>query len=180
MRFLFKIILLTFSLVFLGYLFLPTSDFPDPPGDAVQSREPADTETPLRRAYFTNFSRQEVIRHYRGQFERFSFVNISLPSLRLNYPPENAQTLIRDQTRSTFLEELVHPFRESLFINGFKPKVAKDDIWYKGENFQQKIIIRYVPSLVWVRLGLAVITLSASLVLLKEWGKSIKELWQKV
>ena len=37
---------------------------------------------------------------------------------RLNYPPEDAQTLIRDQTQATFLEEIVHPMRESLFIAG--------------------------------------------------------------
>ncbi|MEK7188852.1 MAG: hypothetical protein AAB685_03305 [Patescibacteria group bacterium] len=111
----------------------------------------ADTETPYRRAYFTNFSREEVISHYQREFSKISF-GIQLPALRLNYPPEDSQTLIRDQTRSTFLEEIVHPLRESLFINGFKPKFAKDEIWYKGVHYEQKITVKYVPSSLYIRL----------------------------
>lgn len=139
------------SLLFLVYLFLPSPNFPNPPFDAYQSEEEADTETPLRRAYFTNFTREQVIDHYLNQFNRHS--------LRLNYPPEDAQTLIRDQTRSVYLEELVHPFRESLYINGFEPRVPKDDIWYKGVHYQAKITIRYSQSNKAIRLVVALLTI---------------------
>lgn len=156
-------------LVFLGYLLLPTPSFPLQPSDSVQSVENADTETSLRRAYFTNFSRKEVLEHYQRQFEHSSLLGIPIPTYRLNYPPEDAQTLIRDQTRSTFLEEVVHPFRESFFVNGFKPSLAKDEIWYKGVHYEQKITVRYVPSSPFVRIPVAFLSLLALLFVVREW-----------
>lgn len=106
--------------------------------------EEADTEYEYRRAYFTNLTRQEVVSYYQSQF-RLSIFGFEVPSLGLNYPPEDAQTLIRDQTRSSFLEELVYPLRESFYINGFKPTLDKDEIWYKGVHYEQKITVRFVP-----------------------------------
>lgn len=131
--------LLIISLAASWYVLKTSPPFPGPPPDSVQSMEPADTETPLRRAYFTNYTREQVVDHYLKQYDY-------LPTLRLNYPPEDAQTLIRDQTRSVYLEELVHPFRESIYINGFEARQAKDDIWYKGVHFNAKITIKYAPS----------------------------------
>lgn len=83
--------------------------------------------------------------HYKAQFT-------TLPTLSLNYPPEEAQTIIRDQTRSSYLEELVHPFRESVYVSGFIPKVRKDAIVIEGREYYQKITVRYVPSSLPVRL----------------------------
>ena len=163
-----KVFFVLLSAVFFAYLALPGPEFPPPPPDAVQSLEKADQETPLRRAYFTNFTRQEVVDYYRESFGKSPW-GLSLPSIRLNYPPEDAQTLIRDQTRSTFLEEIVHPFRESLYIDGFEPKNPKDDVWYKGIDFRQKIIIKYNPSSVFVRIGVALLTIFAAAFLVKEW-----------
>lgn len=146
-----RFLLVLVSILLLLYISFPNLSFPKPLSDSVQSGEMADTETPYRRAYFTNFSREEVISHYQREFSKIGF-GIQLPSLRLNYPPEDSQILIRDQTRSTFLEEIVHPFRESLFVNGFKPKFAKDDISYKGVHYEQKITVKYVPSSPYIRL----------------------------
>jgi hypothetical protein len=134
-----------FALVLFIYLLLPGYSFPNPPPGAVQSMEQADTETPLRRAYFTDFTRTEVVDYYQNQMSRSSFFSLPMPTLLLNYPPEDAQTLIRDQTRSVYLQEIVHPLRESVYVNGFIPKTAKDDIWYKGIHYQEKITIRFVP-----------------------------------
>ena len=91
-------------------------------------------------------------------------LGIEIPSYRLSYPPEEAYSIIRDQTRSVYLEEIVHPFRESFYVNGFVPKVEKDDIWYKGVHYDQKITVRYVPSdknirIVVFALSLTVLTL---------------------
>lgn len=147
-----KILYVIIAFIFLIYLLLPNPEFPSPPPDSLQSNEPADIETPLRRAYFTNYTREEVIENYRNQFKNANILNIPFPLLRLNYPPEESQILIRDQTRSTFLEELVHPLRESIFINGFEPKSDKDTIYINNIFWRQKIIIRYIPSLVLVRL----------------------------
>lgn len=138
MKLLFKTIYFFVFLVFLVYVLLPSQEFPPAPPGAVQSFEPADSETPLRRAYFTNATREEVILHYKKEFGN------SL--LRLNYPPEEVQTIIREQTRGSYLEELVYPFRESLFVTGFIPKYEKDAIVIDNVKYYQKITVRHVPS----------------------------------
>jgi hypothetical protein len=151
--------ILYFCLVLFGigafvYLFHPAPfDFPTPPPGSVQSMEDADIESPLRRAYFTNYTREQIVAHYKNQFR------MSKLTLELNYPPEDAMTLIRDQTRSAYLEELVHPFRESLYINGFIPQKAQDDIWYKGVHYEEKITVKYVPSSLIIRSIFAILTL---------------------
>ena len=65
-----KIVYILLSITLILYLFLPNPEFPSPPSDALQSKEPADTETPLRRAYFTNYTRAEVLSHYEEQFKK--------------------------------------------------------------------------------------------------------------
>ena len=155
-----KILYILFSIIFLAYLSLPNSEFPAPPPDALQSDEPGDTETPLRRAYFTNYTREEVMEHYKNEFKR---------SYRLNYPPEEAQTLVHDQTRSTFLEEIVHPFRDSFFVNGFEPKEAEAAIFIEGKIWRQKITVRYNPSNTPLRLILGIMTLTAMAIIFKEY-----------
>jgi hypothetical protein len=169
------IILVFLSSIFLFYLALPNPQFPEPPTDALQSKEPADTETPLRRAYFTNLTREEVLSHYQKQLEHASILNFPLLTYRLNYPPEESQTIIRDQTRSTFLEEIAHPFRESVYVNGFEPKEPKDAIFIADRPWRQKIIIKYVPSNVYIRLGVALATLVMIGFLSKEWLLEFKK-----
>lgn len=175
----FKIFFTLFSFLFVFYLLLPNPGFPLPPPDALQSNEPADTETPLRRAYFTNYTREEVMNHYQSQLTRSSFWGIPLPTYRLNYPPEEAKTIIRDQTRSTFLEEIVHPFRESVFVNGFDPVRPQDAIFIGGRDWRQKITIRYVPSKPAARIAIALATLGLMALVIKEWLVSAKEFLKK-
>ena len=167
-----RLVRATFGIIlFLGFLYMwPQSpSFPVPPPDAVQSMEEADTETPFRRAYFTNYTRAQVVEHYKVHFARKVMFN-------LNYPPEEAQTLIRDQTRSWYLEELVHPLRESLFINGFIAQQEKDDIWYRGQHFEEKITIRYIPSEWWVRMIVLTATTLLGYLLMREWWKELIQL----
>lgn len=139
---------LSFSLILLLaliYFAFPSPPFPKPPVDSVQSLEEADVEDAWeRRAYFTNFSREEVLTHYKKELQKNS--PIKVPSYRVIYPPEDAQTLIRDQTRSVHLPEIIHPGRESLFVNFFEPKSPKDEIWYKGVHYERKITVRYIPT----------------------------------
>jgi len=170
----FKLFCTGVSLVFIFYLVLPNPDFPIQLPDAYQSELPGDNETLLRRGYFTNYTRDEVLDFYQRQFSNSSFLNIPLPTYRLNYPPEEAQTLIRDQTQSTFLEEIVHPLRESIYVNGFEPKDPQYDVWYKGVDFRQKVIIRMVPSSLLVRLFVAAGILASVFVLTKEWKDALK------
>lgn len=156
-----KVIYILIALVFLGYLALPGPEYPTPPPGSLQSNEPGDTEDPLRRAYFTDATREEVMQHYVEEFNSLPAINFNVPTYRLNYPPEEAQTIIRDQTRSTFSEEIVHPFRESFYVNGFKPSSEKDTILIQDKEWLQKITVRYIPSnpLPRVLVGLASATL---------------------
>src|SRR3989344_4888923 len=135
-----KIVYIFFSIFFLGYLLIPSLVFPIPPADALQSNEPADTEDSLRRSYFTNFDREQVVEYYRRQYMNGNFI-LRFLTLRLNYPPEEAQSIIRDQTRSSYLEEIAHPFRESLFVNGFKPQEEKDAIFIDNRFWVQKVTV---------------------------------------
>src|SRR3990170_8023503 len=98
------------SLFFLIYLLLPNPDFPAELPDSIRSFEPADVETPLRRGYYTDLPREIVMNYYLQQVKHMSPFGKYMPTYSLNYPPEEAQFLIRDQARSTFLEEIVHPF----------------------------------------------------------------------
>jgi hypothetical protein len=145
-----KYVYILFSITFLVYLVFPSQNYPIPPEGSLQSNEPGDSEDPQRKAYFTNANRQEVMENYYSQLATYSF----LPTIKMNYPPEDAQTLIRDQTRSTFLEEIVHPFRESFYINGFKPSQKKDAILIEDKIWYQKITVRYVTSSIYIRFAL--------------------------
>ena len=163
MKKIFAVLYFVFCAAILFYVSLPTFNFPAPPPGAVQSKEPADTETPLRRAYFTDQTRAQVLEWYGSQFKHSTFHNIPLPTFLLNYPPEDAQTIIRDQTRSTFLQEFVHPFRETLFINGYEPAPTDNEnrIVIDGVHYRQKIIVRYIPNSVLVRILISALTLAA-------------------
>ena len=170
-----KIIFVVFCVVTLGYLLLPNYDFPKPPPDSLQSQEPADLESPLRQSYFTNFTRAEVITWYMNQFDHSSFLGLKIPTFLQNYPPEEAQTLIRDQTGSTFLQEIVHPFRESIYVNGFEPPSKNDEpiFFVGGKHYHLKIIIRLIPSPTWMRIGSFVLSVALICVLYKAWYKAL-------
>ncbi len=87
--------------------------------------------------------------------------------------------IIRDQTRSTFLEEIVHPFRESVYINGFKSSLRKDAIFIEGKDWYQKITVRFVPSNRFVRVVVVVLALVLVANVVKEWAISIKSFLKK-
>lgn len=133
------------------YALIPSPKFPQPPANALQSKEPADTESIYRRSYYTNYTRAEIMSYYSSQF--------MLPlQLRLNHPPEEAATLIRDQARSSYLEELVHPFRETLYINGFEPTKPTEQIYFGSTHYNNKITIRMIPSQAVTRLTVLFLT----------------------
>jgi len=176
MKYIVKISLVIIYLLLIFYLIIPSKSFPEAIPGSLQSNEPADVETSLRRAYFTDMSREEVLSYYQNQFEKFDFLGIKIPTLRLNYPPEEAQTLIRDQTRSTFLEEIVHPVRESLFINGFEPSEDKDTIVVDGKTWKQKVTVRFIPSNVYLRVFIGLLIIVTTEILLNEILNTIKKL----
>jgi len=159
-----KVIYLILSLSFLIYIVLPGPNFPEPLPDALKSTEGADIETPLRRGYFTNATREEVMEHYFNQFRGY----------RLNYPPEESGTIIRDQTHSTFLEEIVHPLRESLYISGYEPKDTGEVLTVGGLPWRQKVIVKYVPSSLIIRIVVSLLIIVSWPVVIREWLLTLK------
>lgn len=173
----FKVIYIIISLLFVGYLLLPTFPYPRIMPDSLQSNEPGDTEDPLRRAYFTDLNREEVMNYYSSEFtNKEPFNALGFLTYRLNYPPEEAYNFIKDQTRSTFLEEIVHPFRESFFVNGFKPSDPKDAILISERVWLEKITVKYVPSNVYVRVAVGVLTMGLLWFILVQWEKIFLDL----
>lgn len=170
----FNLFYIFLSFIFILYLLFPAPGYPDPLPEARRSTEPADQESTLRRGYYTDIEREAVMEHYLEQFEGSGLFNIKLPTYRLNYPPEEAQVIIRDQTRSTFLEEIVHPFRESLYVNGFKPQKDNEVIIVEGYQWLQKIIVKMVPSSTVTRLIVGVLTASSGWLLIREFFDEIK------
>ncbi len=160
-----KALFVVFGISLLVYLAWPAPPFPDTLWDFVSSTEPADKETSLRRGYYTNLTREQLMDHY---YEQFWWGE------RLNYPPEEAQTIIRDQTKATFLEEVVHPMRESIFIAGNELGTDRGSFQVGGVSFKQKVIVKYVGSNVYLRLLLGMLTLLLIWLLTKEWISTIK------
>ena len=164
------VIFVVIAISFLVYLIVPPLPFPKPAWDFVSSTEPADKETPLRRGYFTNLTREQLMSHYKSEFGW---------GLALNYPPEEAQTLIRDQTKSSFLQEIVHPFKESIFVNGYEPK-GNDITGFviNGKIYKQKVIVKYVPSNIYLRVTLGILALTCIWILTREWILTVKSISQ--
>lgn len=146
----------------------PLRGFPEPPVVFYQSTEPADMETSLRRGYFTDIERAEVTGWYKMAF--------ATPfTMRLNYPPEEAQTIIRDQTQSWYLEEFVVPMRESVYVNGFVPQIPQHRIFVGDREFYQKVTLRYVPSSVESRVVYVFLVMVAGGIIITKWANLAKQ-----
>jgi hypothetical protein len=155
-------------LLALVYLLLPAPAEPPPLPESTKSNLPGDTvEIPHLYAYFTNLSREEVMAFYREYYSHSRLLNLPLPSLILNHPPEYTWVVIRDTEHSSYLEEIVHPFRDSFYINGYepandpfvKPEQRRPTLIYEGQEYKAKILVLPVYSnpLIRIVLFLAVI-----------------------
>jgi hypothetical protein len=187
MKKLFKILLTALCFLIFIYLCLPIPEIPPLP-DSLKSTEPGDTvEIPGVSAFYTDISRGEVVGFYQKAFSRSSFLNLPLPVIVLNHPPEYGKQAIRATTETTFLYELVHPFRDSFFINGWDPaehpeyKKAKDPtqvIKKNGRFYQRKITLRLVTSSLWARILVFSLSLLVLAKILIETKRSIISLWR--
>lgn len=136
---------------------------------SYKSNEPGDTiQNPNIAAYYSFFRRAEITDFYKTNFQNLHFCNFFLNPLcniapiRLNHPPEYAYQYIRDQQMSTFLEEYTYPLRDSLFVNGYEPKIEHQikrvptnffgsTIHIKGKFYNSKTTIRFYPSNIFIR-----------------------------
>jgi hypothetical protein len=163
------------ALLALVYLLLPAPAEPPPLPESTKSNLPGDTvEIPHLYAYFTNLSREEVMAFYQEHYSRSRFINLPLPSLKLNHPPEYTWVVIRDTEPSSYLEEIVHPFRESFYINGYEPandpfveaSQRRPTLIYDGQEYKVKVVVLPVYSNPLIRI-LLLLAVMAVLVFLK-------------
>lgn len=169
-----KIVTLLLILL-IGYLLLPEPDFPPQLPESFKSTEPADREDPLRQAYYTDWDRAQIMAFYMKQFDHSPFFGIPLPTLKLNYPHEEAQTIIRDQTQSRYLEEFAHPLKESIFVNGFFAQKDSERMYANAREYKTKIIVKYVRSNPVIRLTIALSASALGLKILSEFINFIRK-----
>lgn len=157
-----KLLLLPVLLVYLlGLIYLwPASPAaPDLP-NALRSDEPGDTwQNPTQKAFFTDMKRSEAMSFYQNDYV-LKIGSLSLPVLRLNYRPEDTAVYVRRHIDTFWLEEIVHPLRESLFISGWTPKdaalhanpdISEDELNRRvivigDQIFETKITLRWYES----------------------------------
>lgn len=159
MKKLLYLILTVTYLLGIVYLIQPSPQTPDL-SDSFRSTEPGDTyQHPDQKAFYTNKYRSEALAELQSSW---SITNIPFLEYRLNYPPEEVTTLVREQLYSSYLEEVVHPLRESLFINGWEPSNSPKYSYLPAEDrpiiitegipYNSKVTIRPVYSPIWARL----------------------------
>lgn len=158
-----KSLIIAFLIYFIGlvYLVLPSPKYPDLTG-ATRSDQEGDTwQHPDQKGFYTQLDRPSVLHDIQSQFS-LKLAGINIPSYRLNYPPEEVAIYVREQIQSYYLEEIVYPFRESLFVNGWEPKKSPinakllpqdiPDIVYNGASYSGKVTLKPTNSAVWSRI----------------------------
>lgn len=159
-----RVVFLIIFVLGLIYILAPSPSGIDeipPIPNSLKSSEPGDTHQNTNiAAYFSDLWRDELLSYYTQQLKELNFFGIYIPPIRLNHPPEEAYGYIRDQQRSTFLEQLTYPMRGSLFINGYEP-ISKQGKKFDGISmpievgdkvYISKTTLRYYPAPVHFRL----------------------------
>lgn len=151
-----------FCLLLLIYMIMPgpskISDFNALPNSSKSTLEGDTIQIPNVSAYFSNNFRNFVVPFYLSNYKQdFHF---PFPPLRLNHPPEYSWNVIKKHTDSTYLEELVYPLRDSLYVNGFEPYYEDKTPKYWGATpfdvnrnvWYTKTTLRFYPSNFFVRI----------------------------
>lgn len=157
-----KKIFIVFSGLLLVYMIWPgpgkISDFKPLPTSS-KSKLAGDTfQIPNVAGYFSDNYRSFVVPFYLSDYQKSA--RLPFPPLRLNHPPEYSWTTIKKHTDSTYLEELVYPLRDSLYVNGFEPFYpdGKPKFWgstnfvVDGHSWYTKTTLRFYPSKLIVRI----------------------------
>lgn len=151
-----KYLFISFSLLLLIYMLWPgpskISEFNPLPHSSKSTLAGDTVQIPNVAGYFSDNYREFVVPFYSANYQRQT--RFPLPPLRLNHPPEYSWKTIKKHTDSTYLEELVYPLRDSLFVNGFEPfyEDGKPKFWgsakfdVDGQSFYTKTTLRFYPS----------------------------------
>lgn len=177
-----KILFIIFSLLLLIYLLWPgpskIADFPALPDSSKSTLEGDTIQIPNVSAYFSDQFREFVTGFYLKYYQNLT--HSPFPPLRLNHPPEYSWIAIKRHTDSTYIEELVYPLRDSIYINGFEP-LYQDGLprWWGaikfevlGEEYFTKTTLRFYPSPIWARV-LVWVGIIISISLIFKLGKKI-------
>lgn len=166
------------------YLVLPTPHTPNL-SSAVRSDEAGDTwQHPDQKGFYTNMTRGEVLEEMQNKFA-LTLNGFTIPSYRLNYRPEESFQFVRDQVSSNYLEEIVYPMKDSLFVNGYEPKNAPVNrnidpaylpgILYKNTYYLSKVTLRPVTSSIPSRILIWTLIFPAAYLVVKSLEKTIKD-----
>lgn len=129
---------------------LPDSEKSTLEGDTIQ--------IPNVAGYFSNNFREFVVPFYRQNYQNAA--HFPFPPITLNHPPEYSWIAIKRHTDSTYIEELVYPLRDSLYVNGFEPFYEDGSPKFWGatkfeigpNNWFTKTTLRFYPSSLLTRL----------------------------
>lgn len=156
MKRLFFLLLISVWLLFFFYLLLPEPQAPSALPNSLKSQDPGDTiEIPGVSAYYTDILRKEVVRYYAGTFSHSPFLDLPLITYRLNHPPEKIKELLKKPQKASYVEEIVHPLKSSLFVAGYEwendPFVPENErerhkIFFEGKTFRSKVTLYYQKS----------------------------------
>ena len=150
-----------FCIVLLIYMLWPTpskiSDFPSLPNSDKSTLSGDTVQIPNVAGYFSNNYREFVVPFYSKAYQNKT--HLPFPPLNLNHPPEFSWLTIKKHTDSTYLEELVYPLRDSLYVNGFEPFYSDGTpkFWGStkfeemGKEWFTKTTIRFYPANIIVR-----------------------------
>ena len=176
-------------MVYLYWLFLHRRKFPRLP-QSLKSDDPNDMVlVPGITVYYTNLSREEIIKFYQDHYSNSSLFNLPLITYRLNHPSEYFRDLTRQTQQATYFEEIVHPMRESLLVSGF---LWKEDpftrpeqrpqfrLFIKGNEYQDRITIFQKTSNPFWRVLLSALIIVVSWWIFKEIKIIIKEVRQLI
>ena len=129
-----KKIIIILNVLIVTYLIYPLPLILDLP-DSVKSTEPGDTTQLTNiKAYYTDSERSDIINFYVDTYQHKHPL-----AYRLNHPPERAKQIIKDTIQTYYLEEIVIPFKQSLFINGFDWQ--KDVFTPEGKKESNKMLV---------------------------------------
>lgn len=152
---------ISFAILLLIYMLWPgpgkISDFKLLPSSEKSKLEGDTIQIPNVAAYFSDNFRETVIPFHLSNYWLKTF--LPFPPIRINHPPEFSWTAIKKHTDSTYLEEMVYPLRDSLYVNGFEPYYSngKPKFWgavkfeLPGHSYFTKVTLRYYPSPLFVR-----------------------------
>ncbi len=177
-----KKVFISFAILLLIYMVWPgpskISNFKPLPSSDKSTLEGDTIQIPNVAAYFSDNYRKYVVDYYQKNYQQNS--HFPFPPMRLNHPPEYSWNVIKKHTDSTYLEELVYPLRDSLYVNGLEvfyedgtPKFWGSTKFEIGaNNWYTKTTLRFYPSKTTVRIFVWIGIIS-SVYLLAKMGKKI-------